>query len=101
MRLANAWRTSAFYNKQVNMENTNDDFIVGVVKGKVGELMDRMDHERPELSQEAREAVVVRMGRQEVAAALASRPDLVQRFGEIAADHFVRAIASEVRSLRG
>jgi hypothetical protein len=24
------------------MENVNDDFIVGLVKGKIGEVMDRM-----------------------------------------------------------
>lgn len=30
------------------MENSNHDFIVGLVKGKIGELMDRMDHERPD-----------------------------------------------------
>jgi hypothetical protein len=83
------------------MENPNDDFIIGLVKGKIGEVMDRMDRERPELSPEAREAVVVRIGQQEVAIALASRPDLTARFGAIAAEHFFRAIASEVRSLRG
>ncbi|MGA3000917.1 MAG: hypothetical protein ABSE20_04240 [Acetobacteraceae bacterium] len=81
------------------MENVNDDFILGLVKGRIGELMERMDRERPELSQEARDADVVRIGRQEVAIALASRPDLVERFGVMAAEHFLRAIAGEVRSL--
>jgi hypothetical protein len=82
------------------MGTTNDEFILGLVKGKIGEVMDRMDRERPELSQRDREAVTVRLGRQEVAQALASRPDLAERFGEIAAEHLLRAIASEVRSLR-
>ena len=82
------------------MGTTNDDFIVGLVKGKIGEVMDRMDRERPQLSRQEREAVTVRLGRQEVAQALASRPDLAERFAEMAAEHFLRAIASEVRSLR-
>lgn len=81
------------------MKNVNDDFIIGLVKGRIGEVMERMDRERPELSQEARDADVVRIGQQEVAIALASRPDLVERFGVMAVEHFVRAIASEVRSL--
>src|ERR1019366_20985 len=70
------------------MENLNDDFIVGLVKGKVGEVMDRMDRERPELSPEEREEVVVRVGQQEVAIALATRPDLTEHFGANAAEHF-------------
>ena len=82
------------------MGTTNDDFIVALVKDKIGEVMDRMDRERPELSQQDRVVVAVRLGRQEVAQALASRPDLAKRFSEIAAEHFLRAVASEMRSLR-
>jgi hypothetical protein len=82
------------------MGTTNDEYIVGLVKNKIGEVMDRMDRERPELSLHDREAVTVRLGRQEVAEALASRPDLVERFREMAAEHLLRAVASEVRSLR-
>jgi hypothetical protein len=82
------------------MGTTNDEYIVGLVKGKIGEVMARMDRERPELSQQDREVVAVRLGRQEVAQALASRPDLAERFGEMAAEHFLRAVASEARSLR-
>ena len=63
--------------------------------------MDRMDRERPELSREDREAVVVRIGHQEVTAALASRSDLAERFSIMAAEHFLRAIAGELRSMRG
>jgi hypothetical protein len=81
------------------MENVNDDFIVGLVKGKIGEVMDRMNREQPELSQQARDEVVVRIGQQEVAIALASRLDLAERFRAMAAEHFFRAILSEVRSL--
>jgi hypothetical protein len=62
--------------------------------------MDRMDRERPELSRQDREAITVRLSRQEVAQALASRPDLAERFGEMAAEHFLRAVASEARSPR-
>lgn len=43
---------------------------------------------------------MVRIGQQEVAVAFASRPDLAERFGVMAAEHFFRAIMSEVRSLR-
>lgn len=50
---------------------TNDDLIVGLAKGKIGEVMDRMDRERPELSQQDRDTAPVRLGRQEVAQALA------------------------------
>jgi hypothetical protein len=59
-----------------------------LAKGKLGEVMDRMDHERPELSQQDREAVMVRLGGQGVAQTLASRPDLAERFAEMAAEHF-------------
>ena len=43
------------------METIHDDFIVGLVKGKIGEVMDRMDRERPELSHQDRETVTVRL----------------------------------------
>jgi len=33
------------------METTNDNCIVGLVKGKLAEVMTRLDRERPELSQ--------------------------------------------------
>lgn len=82
------------------METTNDEFILGVVRGKLGELIDRLDRERPESSQQEREAVTVRIGRQEIAQALASRPDLAERFGEMAVEHFLRVVASDARSLR-
>ena len=82
------------------MGTTNDEFIVGLVKNKIGEVMDRMERERPESSQQDREAVTVRLSRQEVTQALASRPDLLERFREIAAEHFLQAITREVRSLR-
>jgi len=82
------------------MGTTNDDFIVGLVKGKIGEVMDRIDRERPELSQQDRDAITVRLSRQAVTQALASRPDLAERFGDMAAEHFLRAVASDVRSLR-
>jgi hypothetical protein len=82
------------------MGTTNDDFIVGLAKGKIGEVMDRMDRERPELSQQDRDVITARLGQQEVAEALASRPDLAERFRDMAAEHFLRGIASEVRSLR-
>ena len=82
------------------MGTTNDDFIVALVKDKIGEVMDRMDRERPKSSPQDREAATVRLGGEEVAQALASRPDLAKRFSEIAAEHFLRAVASEMRSLR-
>ena len=82
------------------METIHDDFIVGLVKGKIGEVMDRIDRERPELSHQDRETVTVRLSRHEVAQALASRPDLAERFGEMAAEHFLRTVLSQVRSLR-
>jgi hypothetical protein len=82
------------------MGTANDDFIVGLVKGKIGEVLDRMDRERPELSQQDRDTAAIRLGRQEIAQALASRPDLAERFGEMAAEHFLRGVAIEVRSLR-
>jgi hypothetical protein len=82
------------------METANDDFIVGLVKGKLGEVMDRMDRERPELPHEDRDAATVRIARMEVAEALVKRTDLAVRFGDIAAEHFLRAIAQELRSAR-
>lgn len=80
------------------MEIIDDDYIISLVK--VGEVMDRIDRERPELSQEDREAVTVRLGQQELALALASRSDLATRFDNIAKEHFLRAIARQVRSPR-
>jgi hypothetical protein len=80
------------------MNTINDDYIIGLVKGKIGEAIDRIDRERPELSPEDRETVAVRIGRQEVALALASRADLAERFDDLAAECFLRTIASEVRS---
>jgi hypothetical protein len=82
------------------MATTNDDFVLGLAKGKLGEVMDRLDRERPDLSPEDREAITVRLGRQEVAQALASRPDLMERFGDMAIEHFLRVVAKEMRSLR-
>jgi hypothetical protein len=82
------------------MEAINDDDIIGLVKGKIGEVMDRIDRERPKLSRKDREAVTIRIGQQEVALALVSRPDLAKRLGDIATEHFLRAIANEVRSVR-
>jgi hypothetical protein len=82
------------------MEAADDDFIVGLVKGKLGEVMDRMDRERPEVAQEDRDAATVRLARREVAEGLSKRPDLAERFGDIAAEHFMRAIAQELRSAR-
>jgi len=82
------------------MESANDDFIIGLVKGKIGEVMDRMDHERPELSQQDREKATVRLSHHAVTLALASRPDLAKRFGDIAAEHFLKEVANQVHSLR-
>ena len=82
------------------METADDDFIVGLVKGKLGEVMDRMDRERPEVAQEDRAAATVRLAGREVAEALAKRPDLAERFGDLAAEHFLGAIAQELRSAR-
>jgi hypothetical protein len=82
------------------MEAINDDDIIGLVKGKIGEVMHRIDRERPELSKKDREAIMVRIGQQEVALALVSRPDLAKRLGDIATEHFLHAIVSEVRSVR-
>jgi len=82
------------------METIDDDDIIGLVKGKIGEVMDRIDRERPELSQSDRDAVMVRIGQQEVALALVSRPDLAKRLGDMSTGHFLRAIAKEVRAVR-
>ncbi|MDR3531595.1 MAG: hypothetical protein P4L90_13710 [Rhodopila sp.] len=82
------------------MGTTNDDFIIGLAKGKIGEVMDRMDRERPEMPSQDREAVTVRLGQQAIAEALAARPDLAERFGDMAAEYFLRAIVNEVRSSR-
>ncbi|MGD0103925.1 MAG: hypothetical protein ABSC06_07785 [Rhodopila sp.] len=82
------------------METVHDDFIIGLAKGKIGQVMDRLDRERSELSDQDHEAVTMRLGRQAIAEILVSRPDLAQRFNEIAAEHFLRAIVNEVRSSR-
>jgi hypothetical protein len=82
------------------MAAITDNVVIGLVKGRIGELMDRMDRERPELSQEDREAATVRLGQQEIALELASRPDLAKRFGDMAAECFLQAIVRELRSLR-
>jgi hypothetical protein len=74
----------------------HDNFIVGLVKGKVSEVLDRLDRERPELPQEDRQAIVVRLGLQGVKEALVSRPDLAGRFEDIAAESYLRAVTSEL-----
>lgn len=82
------------------MATVDDDFILGLAKDKIGQVMDRMDRERPELPDQDRDAVTVRLGQQEIAEVLASRPDLAKRFSDMATEHLLRAIVREVRSLR-
>ena len=82
------------------METITDGAVIGLVKGKISEMMDRIERERPELSQEDREAATVRLGQQEIALTLASRPDLAKGFSDMAAGCFLRAITRELRSLR-
>jgi hypothetical protein len=62
--------------------------------------MDRLQRERPELPQADRDTATVRLGHKEVAEALAARPDLAARFGDMAAEHFLGAVVSDLRSTR-
>jgi hypothetical protein len=82
------------------MESATDDFIVGTVKGKLGELLDRLSRERPELSASERDDAVIRLASFDIAEVFAARPDLGKRFSEMAAEHFLRSVAQDVKRLR-
>jgi hypothetical protein len=82
------------------MTTVNDEYILGQVKGKIGEILDRIARERPELSPVDREAAAMRIAHQELLVAFTSRPDLVKRFNEMAAEHWLRTIAAGVASPR-
>lgn len=74
------------------MAQSDEGYIVAVLKEKIRDIAARIHRDRPDLGYPEREDLIVRLVVDEFQAEFASRPDLEKQFAQIAAEAFVRSL---------